>query len=326
MNLYPRARFGATIYGRCDRPFVQRVLVPWTVRAVTVVMPKGTRGKAAGIVYALGGSDPRLAYARDYPVEFGLTVILLFGCLIGFAFALRRLARMTLDPPDWQTYVIPVLALVLLPGMYTYMNYVYDLPDLFLFTLGLVLIAGHSRAFFPLFVIATANKETAILLTLVWLLENRKRLPSWSLARGVGVQVLAWSVVRGAIGFIYRHNPGDAIVWHLPRNLATFSKIVHSPFDGTLLSQVRLHWPAAFGLLVLAALLLSLRRAPRFLRYAACVGIPILVMSVFFSFMEELRIYYELYPTTLLILASGAASLLGRRDVAQPDGLRPPGQ
>jgi hypothetical protein len=317
MNLYPRARFGATIYGRCERPFVQRVLVPWAVRAVTVVMPEGARGKAAGIVRGLVGTDPRLAYARDYPVEFGLTVILLFGCLIGFAFALRRLARMTLGPPDWQTYVIPVIALVLLPGMYTYMNYVYDLPNLFLFTLGLVLIAGHSRAFFPLFVIATVNKETAILITLVWLLENRERLPSRSLARGVGIQVLVWLVVRGAIGFIYRHNPGDAIEWHLPRNLATFSKIVHSPFDGTLLSQVRLHWPAAFGLLVLAALLLSLRRAPRFLRYALCVGIPILVMSVFFSFMEELRIYYELYPTALLILASGAASLLGRRDVTR---------
>ena len=63
MNLYPRARFGATIYGRCERPFVQRVLVPWTVRALTVVMPEGARGKAAGIVRGLVGSDPRLAYA-----------------------------------------------------------------------------------------------------------------------------------------------------------------------------------------------------------------------------------------------------------------------
>jgi hypothetical protein len=321
MNLYPRARFEACIHGRCDKPYVQRVLVPWAVRAGIAVMPEATRAKAAGFVRRLLGADPRLQYGRDYPVEFGLASLLLFASLLGFAFALRRLARVTLGPECWQAWVVPVVALALLPGVYTYMNYVYDLPNLFLFTLGLVLIAEHRRAFFPLFVIAVVNKETAIFLTLVWVLENHRSLPAKALALGVGLQTFLWLVLRGAIGFIYRNNPGDAIEWHLPRNLSTLSKIVSSPFNGTLLSKGREHWPAAVGLVLVVFLLASLRHAPRFLRYALCVAVPIFAMSIFMSLMEELRIYYEVYPTVLLVLASGAGALF-RRSVAGSASVR----
>jgi hypothetical protein len=312
MNLYPRARFGSFISGRCDRPFCQRVLVPAVVRSAMAVMPAGVRSRIASGVRGLLEGDPRLEYGRDYPVEFGLAVAVIFGSLLGFAFAVRRLAQVSFGTRCWQCFVVPVAALVLLPGMYSYMNYVYDLPNLFLFTLGLLLIAAHSHAFLPVFIVATINKETAILLTLVWVLENRGRLSHGALLRGVGIQLLVWLVARGAIAFVYRGNPGDAVEWHLPRTLEVVSRIARAPFNGTLLGQTRKHWTAGVALVTAAAFLVSLRRAPRFLRYAASVGIPIVVLGFFFSFLEELRVYYEIYPTVLLTLGGGVAALFRR--------------
>ena len=43
MDAYGRARFGDTMSGRAWRPFVGRVLLPWTVRGIAAITPEPVR-------------------------------------------------------------------------------------------------------------------------------------------------------------------------------------------------------------------------------------------------------------------------------------------
>ena len=314
MDWYSRARFGDSIYSRCERPFVARVLLPWTVQAITAVTPAATRHYLASAIRGLISHEPRLSYASDCGFEFGVTIFLLLACLVAFACVLRVLARRFVSAPGRVEGVIPVCALLLLPVMYTYMNYVYDLPTLLLFTLALALIAARSRWFYLVYILAVLNKETAILLSIPWFLENRRELASRSLVSGLALQFGIWLVIRGVITYLYRNTPGVMFEWwHWQRNLNVLARMVRAPFDGSFAMYFRRHWYKTIALAAVPALLLSLKSSPPFLRRALLMAVPIFVLSLVGGFFDELRTYYEVYAVVVLILASGLATLVRPR-------------
>jgi len=314
MDWYSRARFGDSIHSRCERPFVARVLLPWTVQAIIAVTPEPARHYLASAIRGLVSHEPRLSYAADYGFEFGVTILLLLACLAGFACVLRVLARRFVSTPRWLADIIPVCALLFLPVMYTYMNYVYDLPTLLLFTLALALIAARSRWFYVVYILAVLNKETAILLSIPWFLENRKELASRSLVSGLALQFGVWLVVRAGITFLYRNTPGVMFEWwHWQRNLNVLARMVRAPFDGSFAMYAGRHWYKTIALVAIPALLLSLRSSPPFIRRALLMAVPIFVLSLIGGFFDELRTYYEVYPVVVLILASGVATWVRSR-------------
>jgi len=320
MDAYDKARFGDTIHGRAWRPFVGRVLVPWTVRAVMAVVPDGAEAAVGNLVRqgVVPGENP--GYVDEYPFEFAVTAALLLLCLVGFALALRRLAGVTLGVTGWRRDVVPVPALVLLPCMYIYMNYVYDFPALFLFTLGLLMVAERRRAaFLAVFAVGCLNKETTILLSLVWFLQFRKRVSWRRLLADLGLQVLLWLGIRGGIVLLYRDRPGEMLEWwHLSRNLAIPSKIL-AQLRGRPFGQIVRQRGANFlALLAGVAVLASLRKAPVFLKRAFWIVVPLVVLMFFFGFFDELRDLYEFYPVAVLVLWSGALRLLRPRAGLEP--------
>jgi hypothetical protein len=320
MDAYDKARFGDTVHGRAWRPFVGRVLVPWLVQGILAPVPAPAKAAAAGLIRpAL-----ELEYARAYPLEFALTTGLLFGALVGFALALRRLAAVTLGLEGWRLDLVPVPALLLLPTMFVYHNYVYDLAGLFLFTLGLLMVAERREAgYYIVFGLATLNKETSILLVLVWFLHSGRKLPRRRLLAGLAVQLLGWLAVRGGIALLYRHRPGVLLEWwHWSQNLALPVRIARRLADRPLGRILAERGANALALPLAVAVIASLRRAPVFLKRAFWIALPLGATMFVFGSLEEFRALYELYPVAALVLVSGVMALAARS--GRPTAERPP--
>jgi hypothetical protein len=305
--------FGDMVYGRAPQPFVTRVLVPWLVRAAAAVTPPTARAQIEGDVRRSLTNDGRPLWLHQYAFEFTAAKNILLLFTIGFAFALWWLARLTLDVPAPAVDVIPIVVLFALPGLYGYGSMLYDLPALSLFTLGLALVAARRFWLYALvFAVCVLNKETGLLLTLVWAIsEARNRRPR-QLAVGVGLQVGFWLAVRGLLFWYFRNNPGEPIVLHLFRN----AQVLAVPGNWFLFRPVTdwLILPRGFNVLYVLGFVVSLfalKRAPRFLKDAYWVVLPVFVLTWLFGNVDEMRVYYELLPLIALVLFGGLYGLMG---------------
>jgi hypothetical protein len=312
--------FGDMVYGRAPQPYVNRVLVPWLVRAVEAVTAPTARAQLEeGVRHSLTtGGKPAWLYQSPFEFVIAKNILLLFA--IGFAFALWWLARLTLGVSGPAADVIPIVVLFALPGLYGYGSMLYDLPALSLFTLGLALVAARRfRLYALVFAICVLNKETGLLLTLVWVVTERRRRKLKHLALGAGLQVGLWLLVRGLLVWFFRNNPGDAIGIHLFRN----AQVLGVPGNWFRFRPVTdwLVLPMGFNLLYVIGFvgsLFALKRASQFLKDAFWVVVPVIVLTWLFGNVDEMRVYYELLPIVVLVLFGGLYSLMGYAARPQP--------
>lgn len=156
------------------------------------------------------------------------------------------------------------------------------------------------------------NKETALLLVLVWAISEARRLGLKQLAFGVYLQVGFWLVARGLIFWHFRNNSGEAIAVHLFRN----AQVLAVPGNWFLFRPVT-NWlvlPMGFNVLYVLGFTLSLfalRRAPRFLKNAYWGVLPVVVLTWLFGNVDEMRVYYELLPIVTLVLFGVLYRLMG---------------
>jgi hypothetical protein len=305
--------FGDMVYGRAPQPYVTRVLVPWLVRSVEAVTAPTARAQleeSARRSLTTGGK-PEWLYRFPFEFVAAKNILLLFA--IGFAFALWWLARLTLGVSGPASDVIPIVALFALPGLYGYGSMLYDLPALSLFTLGLALLAARRFwLYVVVFAAATLNKETALLLTFVWVIVERRRLTPRQLIPGLVLQVAVWVLIRGGLLLAFRGNPGEPIAFHLFRNV----QVIAVPGNWFLFRPVTdwLVMPRGFNTLYVLAFvgsLFALRKAAQFLKSAFWVAVPVIVLTWMFGNVDEMRVYYELLPIVTLVLFGGLYSLMG---------------
>ena len=307
--------FGDMVYGRAPQPFVTRVLVPWLIRAAVAVTPPAARAQIEESVRSSLTDNGQPVWLYQYPFEFTFAKNTLLLFAVGFAFALWWLARLTLDVSAPGLDVIPVIALFVLPGFYGYGGMLYDLPALSLFTLGLVLIAARRFWLYAVvFAVCVLNKETGLLLTLVWAVSeaHKRKLKPKQLVIGIGLQVGFWLVVRGLLLWSFRNNPGEPIALHLFRN----AQVLAVPGNWFLFRPVTgwLILPSGFNVLYVLgfiASLFALKRAPYFLKDAYWVVLPVFVLTWLFGNVDEMRVYYELLPILTLVLFDGLYRLMG---------------
>ena len=314
--------FGDMVYGRAPQPFATRVLVPWLIRAAIAVTPPAARVQMEENVRRSLTNDGKPVWLYQYPFEFTVAKNILLLFAIGFAFALWWLARLTLDAPAPAVDVIPVVMLFALPGLYGSGSMLYDLPALCLFTLGLAFIAARRFwLYMPVFAVCVLNKETGLLLTLVWAVSevHEHKLKPRQLVVGVGLQVGLWLVVRGLLLWSFRNNPGEAIALHLSRN----AQVLAMPGNWFLFRPVTgwLILPRGFNLLYVLGFVASLfafKKAPQFLKDAFWIALPFAVLTWLFGYVDEMRVYYELLPIVALVLFSGLYRLMGYGRQPQP--------
>jgi hypothetical protein len=296
-NLY-RARFVDMVDGTAFRPYVNRALLPALVRWISAALPEQWGAFFSSLPWFLAELQ-----AFQVPVEASLQALtawaLMLVSLVGFTISLRFFLLANHPLPGWLAEVVALLALACLPVFWNF-GYIYDFTTLFLFTLQLVLLAkGSWIAYLFLFPLATLNKETSVLLILIYSLYDfpKVRLPRLKFLKILSVQVLIFMVIRLAIFLRFQHNPGAAGENHWADHWFVLAR---SP--GVVL--------ITFGVLLVGLSFLVFygwREKPVFLRLASTILIPLAGLYFVYGFPFEFRVFYEAYP---IIVALGLGSFL----------------
>ena len=290
-----QATFERLVAGEAPTPMQYRILLPWLARR---------------LVSAMGRSG---APATLRQIRFGMELASVFGLLIAvFVVSPSIVVRARVPtarlggPAAWAAALLVALALpfhfLLLEPSRVF--YIYDVPAILFFFLGLAAArAGAWRWFYPLFVLATLNRETSCFLTVVILLAGWGRWPWRRLLAHVAAQTALWLAVKWALWSVFQHNIdlqyGDAaglfkLTW--TDNLAAARHL-----------RTWLLLPAVYGYLWMPLLLVYGRLADPWLR-RALLAVPLFHVAMLVpGEILELRIYAEMLPLVVLGLVAASA-------------------
>ena len=302
-NGYYRAMFGDMIYGQAYKPFVYRTLLPSSVRAITSLIPPTVRESINQASWPINNWEQNLF------TEYLVASMLMCASLMGIHFTLKYFFNGIFQASETFVDLVSLVALVCLPFFFKYYNYIYDFPTLLLFTLGLGLMVRRKWwLFLIVFSIGCLNKETTILLTMVFTIYYFGR---WSLiSRKMYILLLlsqfsVFLLTRVAFSWVFRNNPGSMLEFHLlDHNVEQLSR----PFSPIIL----------LCLLIIIFITYKWSEKPTFLKVALCIAAPLLLTTLFFGFLDELRDYYELYPILVLLIAHSVARIFGQQITTLP--------
>lgn len=305
-----RAEFGRVIRHEVPRPYVYRVLAPWTVNAITAVLPAPA---AKSLRQGSNAIERRLGLPGSEPVELMVAYYLMFACFLGAMFAWRAALRhFPLGGAPFRD-LFPAAAMIFLPDTFMYGGFLYDPLELLLTSWAFVFFLRRSwPPFYAVLALATINKEASATIA-VWFLArfalDRDRaglLRHAALSLAVVLPTTLW------VRWIFRDRVGTPFEFHLPENLEFLAR-AGSYFD--------FHWPYAplipvpqgphlFNLaLLLCALLLVWRsRRLRESRLAFLLTIAALApLWLAFGWRDEIRVFAPAFAPLVVL---GAAALL----------------
>lgn len=305
-NEYERSLFVPMVEGTAYKPYVYRALLPLLTRGLSALVPERSVAALTATIenqaYARRGFA-RLHWEAAQTHRYAVAALLMFLCYVGFAHYAARLTIHTCALADTlQTRAaIALVALLGLPSLFRYVSFIYDPPQLFLFTLALYLLATRQAAKFnAVFVLCCINKETAVLLIPIWAVTFRGTLPAHRYYAVLAFLVLCWVVVKLALLAAYRSNPGEVAEFHF--------------FDHNLPWLTR-PWPlltlASWCLCAWFFLFSQWKKRPAFLRLAiVCTLPPVVTMAFLFGYIDEWRAFYEAYPVAIALATDSARRLL----------------
>jgi len=282
------------VYGIGAKPYVYRALLPVTTRVINKLLPKSIKTSIAESVENIPVFYRRFAENRwdnKYATVYFIILILMYFSLAGFAFAFRYFMRSLFKFEPVFEDIFTICALVCLQPFFQY-RYMYDFTTLMLFTFLLALMVNRKwKLYLIFFAIATINKETAILLPLLFSMFFHKRLPLKKYRLILGLQLILYFFIKSTISLIFNSNPGSFFEFHLwdhnywyLSNTFSFSKL-------------------SIWLIILYMTFFDFYNKPLFLRYALLLSIPLVLLSLFMGYIEEMRGYYEIYPVIFLLIA-----------------------
>jgi hypothetical protein len=257
--------------GTAWKPYVTRALIPLLTRLIVSILPVQPEFVATGWML----------------VSF-----------VGFVFAFRYLLA-----AFWRASVLSdaltVFAIVgLLPLMATFSQQMYDFATLFFFTLELGLLARRQwKWFLAIFPLACLNRETTFLLSLVFAVHYYPLVERRFLIKMLAAQGLIFVALRAPLLWLFKDNPGNAVEVFLPVQLYVLRQIFAFSAIGLLALLF-----VVCGVGILALMLYRWNDKPPFLREAALVTVPLLVVSyLVFGLPFEIRVFYEGYPVVFLL-------------------------
>lgn len=304
INGYERAMFSEMVYGTAWKPFVYRTLLPSAVRLVTSIIPENTKQDfsywAENNSFAVKVLS-KFKWESKFITEYIIAMIFMLSALIGFVYAYKYLFIAVQVCDEWFTNLSVLVTLSILPVMFQYYSYLYDFLLLFLFTLALGLMIREKWVpFIIVYLISCFNKETTILLTLIfWIYFFKKEnFPGRLFVQLLSIQFSVFVIIKIILFFVFKNNPGTFVEFHLiDHNLRIFNGFTINTFG---------IW---FGFILLIAY--RWNEKPKFLRDAVWIIVPLLISAFFLGFIDELRDYYEVYPVIAMLIAFGVGKIMG---------------
>jgi hypothetical protein len=263
---YVLANLEKLMAGTAWTPYQYRALVPWI----------------SGLFWKAGYfTDIRGFF---YWVESGF----LFGCLVAFRqlVALEFRSAVLCDLLGFSIFWVIPFNYMLSGHMNFY--YPYDTASVFFFTVGLLLLRRENwKVYYPLFALATLNREITCFLTIIYAIVNLKKRPLKQIAIHVGAQAAIWISVKLMMWSAFSGNRGGGFIINVLEHNA--SKAV---WHLLILSSVGYAW--------IPVLLMRHRIADPFFNRAVLVFFPFVGAMLFVGRLDEIRIYGELIPVFLM--------------------------
>jgi hypothetical protein len=314
---WPPASFERLARGEAMTPMQYRILVPMIARGAVKLADR-----VPGLSTIGGLGAIRFANQMDR-VKFALEFAGILGLLVVFSIASRWTAEDLLEEASsgtvrrlfrWGSLFLLMLAL---PFHYlwkrTDYSYPYDIPSITFMVAGIALIVRRNwMVFYPVFVLATLNRETSCFLVVAMVLAERRRMPARTLACHVVLQSCLWGAVKAVLWLAFRANTNSAYcnVAGLFKNSIGFN--LHALLKPT--SYVML--AAVYGYLWIPLLVMwrdiASRRLVALLWLVPIVHVAMLIPGE----IVEIRIYAEMLP---LVIWGVMAGLLGRLTVRRSE-------
>ncbi len=311
-NTLEPARADLVTYGGAKRPYNSRVLVPWLVRAGTGLIPEQierefeetTLSHYPGLQGVVGYFNAPPDFALELAVIIGLDFLSLFA----FMLVLRKLFASLFTASNWVAGLAPVFAVLTLPLLFGKgTHFFYDLPALCLFAAALYFLKRREwRFMYPCLAAGMLNKETMVLLTLVFVVYFWDRMPRKLLARHALAQLGLALLLR--ILTVLLSRPAGAFD---PKN-----NYLRDYFETNLLAIWKS--PLLYDVQLLAAcLFLGAMVAwrwpdkPVLLRRGCIVLLPLFAGYLRGGLWGEIRIFYEAFPILSLMAYHSLVSWTG---------------
>lgn len=290
INAYHRAKFMDMVEGRAYKPFVYRTLLPTTVRVLSAIVPAEYQKILEDHVvqnHALNQLFSALGWECQAALQYFMASVLMYLSLIGFGHSAVLLTQQTCNlPKDNKTRLIVATGSLLgVTFLFRYTSYIYDPPQLFLFTLALYLLSSDRiRLFFIVFVLCCLNKETAILLIPVFAIKHyRSGFDRRQYYSVIGSLIVIYLCVRAGVFLTFYNNPGSFVEFQFVHNVWWFTsgwKFTDVLFIGFLFFLIFFGW----------------REKSYFLRVSfLSVLLPLVCLAMFLGYIDEWRGYYEAY-------------------------------
>jgi hypothetical protein len=251
-----------------ERPFVYRQFVPL----------------AAGGIRALSG----------LPINQAVVVVIVV-CSVTFVFAARYLYNSFYATGSLHADRFALLMAGLLFLLAAYPKHTYDVPTAMFFTLALALLKkGRFKLYAWLFPLVCLNRETAILLTVLFAVYFYRRLDRRVYWIYMGYQTVVYVLIRLALMWIFAGEPGQPFYFRPMENWKIYTSAIFT-------TNIFLLFVIAVGYI----LFLKWRSSPALMRSAFLVFTPLLAVSyLLLGVSFEIRVFIELLPVVGMIAAS----------------------
>lgn len=290
-----RTILSTTLQGKAHKPFVYRLLVPEIVKGLTAIIPDSVKQTLLYYAHGYKWNDKylqKLGWEIDYLFENLLTTAVLFLLFFGFFWVARALIGAFYPYPDFVVDLAPLANVLLLPMFFVITNYTYDPGVLFFSALGLLLIQKRAHLLFlAVFIVACLNKETAVLLSFVFLVKEHGLMSQWRLTAWMVGLVSIAIAIKLTTYLLFVANEGGFVVMHLQHN---WEALTFQRWYPPYLQFAVLIWGFLVGF--------QWSQKPEFLRQAFLVTfIPELLLGCLFGWLDEIRIFLDAYPALFLL-------------------------
>ncbi|MDQ7782638.1 MAG: hypothetical protein RDU20_07155 [Desulfomonilaceae bacterium] len=294
-------------------PYVYRTLLPSLVKFVGALTPTAVKQR----VNSYAENKPflkKIGWTTRYSYECLVSLGFIFVVWIAFAYSVRHLVQMVYVTDPAVSDMAPVAALLLVPAFFLEnWTAIYDPMVVLMGSLGpLLILKREHKWYYVFFPLAVLNKVTAVIFTCAFAAREFRYMSGVRLGAHIAAQIMIWAGLMALLGFLFKDNPGTKAHFQLFWNLGGF-----------VLSVSLLHTLYSLAFFAGFAFLIGYqwKKKPKVLRQVflamALLFIPAVMM--FGRAMDELRVWYDLYPAAFLVALPSICSILQIEMTSRPE-------